>query len=172
MPVFAALMYGQGGQKTDILLTGGGGIDRLCRRLQVMGAKARVYTWDQAQQIMVDVKAQPVGTRIVVGGTSLGANEAPMAATFLSGRRVDLIFGIQPSLLGRKNLVPANVTHAMCFYAPWWNFFGAVLGNYQWQLALGNRATRLEMAYSLSSHPGSNEERVQAAIATEVKKLL
>ncbi len=173
MSLYAAIMYGQGDDAVDIALTAGG-IDRLAGRVRALpGVTCDVMHWNEAGLIATKIKMLPDDTRVVIGGTSLGANESPYAAS-LCGRAVDFMFGIQPSIYGRKNLVPGNVRSAWYCYQPWGLAVGIGFGygSYQWELAPGNRITKIQSAYSFVSHPGSNDEKTQVTILDRIKLLL
>lgn len=171
--VVAFLSYGQGGQPVDIALSGGG-IDRLASRIRSLGITCHVHNWDEAILITSKIKSLPADTKIIVGGTSLGANEAPRIGALLKTRTIDFMFGIQPSKYGVYNLVTSNVKRAMYFYQPWWFIFGLSqgFGSYQWQKASGNKLTVMLSAYSFASHPGSNHEATQNYILAEIRKLV
>lgn len=174
MNTYIAMMYGQGGQAVDIGLTGGG-MDRLAKRISALGKdyQCEQFNWDQANIIAEKIKKLSSDTKIVIGGTSLGANETPRACSYLKGQAIDLIFGIQPSIYGAKNLVPSNVKQATFWYQPWGLAAGIGLGygSYQWELMLGNKTTKLTSAYTFVSHPGSNSESIQSAIIEAILKL-
>jgi hypothetical protein len=167
--------YGQGNEAVDDLLTlSTGGIDRLASRIRLLGVEVDVQRWYDAQEIYDEVRATPPDIKIIIGGTSLAANETPLNASYVYPRKVDYIFGIQPSLLGRKNPIPANVLRARCFVTPLWapTSLWWFLGAYSWQLAVGNKITKLKVDKTFASHPGSNDETVQSAIVADIEEVL
>lgn len=171
---FVAISYGQGGQGVDAVLSGGGGIDRLASRIRSLGPSVEcvVYNWDQAQKIYDKVKSLPNDVQIVIGGTSLGANETPRNAAYLAPRVVHYAFGIQPSLYGRKNLLPPNVRKALCIYNPWWAPTSFGFGSYCWSKAPGNLMTKLYTCNTYAPHPGSNVQWVQDMVVADIARLV
>lgn len=168
--IFVALMYGQGGQATDIMLSGDG-LGHLATRIRNLSSAIGCpppFTWDQAAVISRVIQKLPDSSAIVIGGASLGANEAPRAAS-AAERKVDLVFGIQPSLMGVHNLVTKNVDKAVCFFNPI-PFFA--LGAYQYKRAADNQHTAMIPHYTYAMHPGDNVQWIQDKILAEIKALL
>lgn len=169
--VTAFISYGQGGAGLDWLLSFGG-TSRLNARAYALGVDTPgPYSWDQARAIADKIKALPADARVVVGGTSLGANEAPRIGTLVGRRPIDFMFGIQPSLFGAKNSVTPNVKRAMFFRNPVWPITMG-LGAYQWVRAPGNHATTLIEQTSYAPHPGDNVQWIQDVILAEIRKLM
>lgn len=170
--VFVAISYGQGGAMLDAFLSFDG-TGQLNQRVRGLGCDAPgPFEWDQPYTIAAKIKALPADTKIVVGGTSLGANEAPRVGALVGARTIDFMFGIQPSMYGVKNLITPNVKRATFFYNPPWFPIGLGLGSYQWQAAPGNRRTVITPCQTYAPHPGDNVGWIHDAIVSEIKKLM
>lgn len=130
------------------------------------------FEWFQIETIAELVKKVPDKDKIVVGGTSLGANEAPRIAAMVAPRRIAYLFGIQPSKLGERNLIPSNVSVARTWRCPWyWPFSSAGLGMYQWELKPSNSITKLYVENTLAIHPGDYVESIQQTILADIANL-
>lgn len=171
--LYIALSYGQGGGIIDGLLSfNGTGV--LNSKIAALGSTVSApgpYSWSEASTIASKIKGLPTSTRVIIGGTSLGANEAPRIGAMINNRAIDFMFGIQPSLYGAKNAITANVKLAMFFRNPIWPItlgFGA----YRWVRAAGNRTTNLIEQTSYAPHPGDNVPWIHDAILYEIKNLL
>lgn len=176
MKLYAAMMYGQGGKGVDVLLNGGqSGIDRLAKRTRLLHSEivCDVFEHSQTQAIFDRIRALPPNVGVVIGGTSLGANNSPVVAASLT-RLVDFMFGIQPSVYGAKQKVTANVKRTNVWYQPWGFAIGIGFGfgSYNWERAPGNNVTTMNSMHTYTSHPGSNDENIQLAILDRIRKLL
>jgi hypothetical protein len=175
-------IYGQGGKSVDAVLSG----DGLGYMQQVLDAIPGVeahdpivvqpapqygaFSWDAGAEIARQVRKLPLMDKLVIGPcVSLGANEGPLICESLLGfRDVDLLIGIQPSMFGRKNLVPSNVIKAVCIYNPIY-FMTWGLGAYLWELKPNNTRTRLIPVTSWWPHPGDNNKSVRDRVTSEVE---
>lgn len=142
------IMYGMGGAAFDPA----GGERTLVKLLNDIGIKTAQspYQYSDIQKIVDAIHADK-SDKIIIGGDSLGACNTPYAAQYC-GRHVDYIFGFQPSIYGAHVPVTPNVKEAHCIYNP--NFietFG--LGAYKWELAPGNKQTRLLITEHHAPHP-------------------
>lgn len=163
------ISYGQGGKSVDVALGLGSGIDLLHRRVVALGVEsARPRSWHEFEKIAGEIQELPPDAKVVIGGTSLGANMAPWIAATVYPRPIELIFGVQPSLYGTRNPISKNVRRALCIYNPNW-FLTLGLGGYQWERAPNNHQTVLVTRTSYASHPGINVASVQEAVLAEIR---
>ncbi len=172
--LYVALSYGQGGGLVDGLLSfnGTGALrDKIAALGRNVSTPQYPTSWNESSAIASKIKGLPTSTLIAIGGTSLGANEAPRIGASINNRPVDFMFGIQPSLYGAKNAVTANVKRAMFFRNPIWPITMG-LGAYQWQRAAGNHSTVLIEQATYAPHPGDNVPWIHEAILGEIRKLI
>lgn len=174
--VFVALSYGQGGGAVDRMLNGGvDGVQVMAERLRAAGAEVRVFQWYEGKEVVKAIADLPASTAAVIAGVSLGANEAPRNAANLSGRTIELLFGIQASEQGGRNAVESNVARAVSIYVPglygWLIGWVVGLGHYRWELAPGNRKTSLEYRTTYAPHPGDNLAWVHDLLVAEVGRI-
>lgn len=165
----AFVCYGQGGAVVGPLLALGDGPKTIAARLRGIGWDVTLHHWDDGAEIAQAVKALPQSARIIIGGTSLGANEAPNTA-LLCKRFITMIFGVQPSAYGRRNQVPANVERALCFYNPM-PLLTLGFGAYAWSRAPGSKAT-LYTWQSYATHPGDTVPWIHDAIAQHARAIM
>lgn len=139
--VRAWISYGLGGSLWDPP----SGERQLVTRCKAIGINvmSSPYYWDDFDQVISEILASPKDAKIIVGGDSLGANEAPAIAKSLTySRHIDLLFGFQSSEYGVQVDIPPNVLKAVCVYNPiWLETIG--LGDDPWRLAAGNKTTKL-----------------------------
>lgn len=149
--VHAFVSFGLGGAALDP----SGGEAQLVSRLKTIGVETADsrYNWSDSQIIVDRCLALPKDDKLVIGGDSLGDNEALQIANVLNGRRdIDLLFGFQRSEYGVQFGVPANVVKAVEIYNPvWLETLG--LGDDPWVLAPGNRRTLLRNIPIEAAHP-------------------
>lgn len=146
----AFISYGMGGVAFDPPA----GERQLVSRLKAIKVNTHKspYEWSDINNIALEVGKIPIIEKIIVGGDSLGANEAPHIAKLVK-RNIDLLFGFQPSQWGEHVQIPSNVKDAWCIYNPAWaETMG--LGNYPWSLEPGNHTTRLHLIPIHMPHPG------------------
>ena len=157
----------------DVLLTAGG-TKRLQRRMAELGVEVRgPFGAKEELRIAQQIQSLPTEVKVVVGGSSLGANAAPRIGAMVCPREIDLMFGIQPSLWARrKGRVTANVKRAVYFYVPWYWPVTFGLGQYRWKRQEGNTVTTLVEWPTYMTHPGNNVESVQGRILAELRRLV
>src|ERR1700686_4506305 len=163
---FAWLSYGLGGQVLDPA----GGEVLLTQKIKALGINvgASPYLYSDVQTICSEILATPPGSIIIVGGDSLGANNAPYIATAIrASRGVDYLFGFQPSVWGYHSTVPPSVVEALCIYNPTWVETGG-LGDYPWPLATGNRRTKISYIKNSDPHPGDGDVAMQDVILADI----
>lgn len=151
MSVRAWISFGLGGAVFDPA----SGETELVARCKSIGVDVRgsPYQWSDIAEIANDIVATPDGTRIVVGGDSLGANEAPQIAQLVRHRKgIDLLFGFQRSEYGVQVAVPKNVIKAVNVYNPIW-LETVGLGDDPWTLEDGNSRTVLRSIPIEAAHP-------------------
>ena len=176
MSVFAWISYGLGGQVLDPA----GGEVLLTQKIKALGVNvgSSPYLYSDVQTICDEILTTPEGSVIIVGGDSLGANNAPYIATAIRAQRgVDYLFGFQPSVWGYHSEIPPSVVTALCIYNPnWVETFG--LGDYPWPLMAGNTRTKGARGrpdiYMTNSdpHPGDNDPIMHDVIISDIKVLL
>ncbi len=170
MRAFAFVSYGMGGAALDPA----GGEVVLVAKIKALGVDVgqSPYLYSDVQLISNAILATPEGSIIIVGGDSLGANNAPYIATSIRARRgVDYLFGFQPSVWGYHSTVPASVVEALCIYNPTWiETFG--LGDYAWPLEGGNHRTKIRYIQNSDPHPGDSDPAMQAVIVADIKRII
>ena len=157
---FAFVSYGMGGAALDPA----GGEVALVAKIKALGVDvgASPYLYTDTQTIADAILATPAGSVIILGGDSLGANNAPFIATSIRTKRgIDYLFGFQPSLWGLHSTVPKSVVECLCIYnSNWLETFG--LGDYPW------RAT---VTASLKSQIASVQASPKAQVTVSDPKL-
>jgi hypothetical protein len=146
----ALLSYGMGGKLVEWWPSG---LRQLVLRLRAIGFDTfdSPYNWYQVNQLDAIIDRVPMGVPIVIGGSSLGDNEANDVAR-RTKRKIDYQIGFQDSTYGIQIGVPANVVAADNFYNPsWWATFG--LGYGKWARAPGNNVTVLRNIPLNQPHP-------------------
>lgn len=166
----AWVSYGLGGQAFDPA----GGEVALVAKIAALGVNCgdSPYLYSDVQTIVNGILAAPAGTKIILGGDSLGANNAPYIATALLGKRkIDYMFGFQPSVWGYHGTVTENVVEYLCIYNPnWLETFG--LGDYPWPVADGNKITKGRYIMNSDPHPGDSDVAMQATIIKDIKRVI
>jgi hypothetical protein len=109
---FVVLLEGLGGRHTSR------GIHSLQKKLTaipntIVPAPIAQHSWRSAVQL---IEKQELGTKIVVVGYSLGANNSTYVAR--SVKHVDGLIAIQPSVWGRATAIGDNVDRAIEIYNP------------------------------------------------------
>ena len=170
MSAFAFVSYGMGGAPLDP----NGGEVTLVQKIKALGVNvgASPYLYSDVQMICSAILATPAGSVIIIGGDSLGANNAPYIATAIRALRgVDYLFGFQPSVWGYHSTVPRSVVQALCIYNPNW-FETIGLGDYPWPLEAGNTRTKLRYITNSDTHPGDSDVAMQDEIIADIKKII
>lgn len=122
-------MYGMGGHFTDP------GEDAFTARVKQtfpdINCHESPYNDQQAGEIAALIDDLPPDDGVLVQGTSLGANNTPVACGYTK-HTIDGAFGFQASLYGYHSSLTANVKFAFLFYSfnpsPW-----PGLGAYIWR---------------------------------------
>jgi|SRR6478672_13202270 len=172
--VYMWASFGQFGQAADPVT----GIRQLVARAKAIGVNVMhsPYQWFDANTIAAEVeqiKKNDPASKIIVGGASLGDNEAVEIANLLKGKcDIDLLFGFQRSRFGRQFQLPANVVKAIEIHDP--NILTDPFGDDPWVRAAGNTRTDLRNIPIDALHPGDfgpgqdivfNAIKVLAAVA-------
>lgn len=167
----ACILFGLGGAPFDPA----GGEVVLCGKIKALGIDiaGSPYQCTDSQPIAdVLTKAHAAGSKLILGGDSLGANNSPYIAQSLRALLgIDYMFGFQPSLYGLHCPITPNVIVARCIYNP--NpieTFG--LGAYEWQLADGNKRTRLIVTTNSDFHPGDDDVAMQNLVLADIQKAI
>lgn len=95
------------------------GLDVLAGKLRKLGANIEVlpsFGFSQWRAIVADIKKQPVDTRIVIFGHSMGANRTAAAAAALGNRTVDLIAAFDPTIWYPSQPIGSNVNEVLWFH--------------------------------------------------------
>jgi hypothetical protein len=167
---YAFISYGMGGAALDPA----GGEVVLTRKIKALGVNvmSSPYLYSDVQTIANLILESPETAKIIVGGDSLGANNAPWIGQALNGKRkIDYMFGFQPSIWGAHIELTANVTQALCIWNPTWaETFG--LGYYQWQRTAGNTTTDLRYIANSDAHPGDSDVAMQNVILGDIKRIV
>jgi len=170
MATYAAVLYGMGGKTVDQILSGDG-TGKLVLKMQAAGIKARLFDYHEITLVMERIKAQPAGTRIIIGGTSLGACNSPLIGARVYPRVVDYMFGIQPSVWGGRFDYSSNVMIARCIYNPVWLMtFG--LGARVLVPAAGNAKTLVLYSTHYDLHPGDASAATHSIILHDIESLV
>jgi hypothetical protein len=165
MSAFAAIIYGLGGGWLDPA----GGETQLVARFKAIGIETgnSPYNYYDSQPIY-DFLSPHVGHFRIIIGDSLGACNAPGYAGMF--KSIDYIAGFQPSWYGAHIPVPAVVKRAHCIYDPYWIDTGG-LGAYEWEVAPGNKTTKLLVTAHRGAHP-DDYGYSQDIVFNEVKALV
>jgi len=167
MKVYAAVIYGFGGKTVSQILSGDG-TGKLVLKMQALGIKARLFDHYETTLVAERIRAQEPDTKIIIGGTSLGACNSPLVG-LRAGRQVDYMFGIQPSLYGIRADYSPNVAVARCIYNPVW-FLTFGLGARVLVPADGNTTTVVKYTKSYALHPGDAGADVHYTILNDLRE--
>jgi len=167
----ACVMFGLGGAAFDPA----GGEVVLCRKIAALGVEIAGSPYQETDRdaiIAVLTAAHAKGHKLIIGGDSLGANNAPaIAAAVRHQMGVDYIFGFQPSLYGGHNQISPNVIRARCIYNP--NFFETGgLGAYKWEPMDGNARTKLAVITTTDFHPGDDDVAMQQLVLNDITRII
>jgi hypothetical protein len=128
----------------------------------------------EVQECANDLIHAPANAIRMVVGTSLGACNCTVAATYAKAVIIHGIFGFQASSAGADWPIPSNVLFAHEFYNPAWPFgtiMTGVLGTLAWHKAKGNARTTLILSTQYAFHPGETP-RARAAFLAEIKRIV
>ena len=165
-PVIGRGMYGMWGPVTD---HGEVEFSQKVRALgvDIAGSPYRDY---QVDQIVADFTAAPAGSILLLWGSSLGANNCPVVASYAPNIVINGMWGFQASLYGSQVPIPSNVLYAHEAFNPNWIETGG-LGAYQWVKAAGNAVTSLYTTPTSDGHPGETEA-MQAKFLAEIGRVI
>ncbi len=127
----------------------------------------------EVHKVADDLMHAPQDAVRLVVGTSLGACNCPVAATYAKNVTIHGIFGFQASANGADWPIPPNVLFAHEFYAPGWlgTIITGGLGTLAWHKAAGNKVTNLILSKEYAMHPGETP-RARAAFLAEIKRIV
>jgi hypothetical protein len=121
--------------------------------------------------IVAEILALPADPApvVLVGGTSLGSNNAPIVGQSVAPHVVHGVFGFQASVWGAHSEVTSNVLFAHLFYSELFTNFG--LGAYIWPKAAGNTVTNLYTDRRDLPHPGDTDLSSQDTFLAEMRRI-
>lgn len=127
----------------------------------------------EVQEVANDLLKAPNDAVRQLVGTSLGACNCTVAATYAKEVTIHGMFGFQASKNGADWPIPSNVLFAHEFYAPGW--LGAIisggLGTLAWHKAPGNTRTTLILTAQYALHPGETP-KARGAFLAEIKRIV
>jgi dienelactone hydrolase len=124
------------------------GLVDLANELKAMpDVEVATYLHQSWRSLVDDINRQPKGTRILIVGYSLGANNAILVANNVS--YVDSIVALQPSMLTSKDSLTGSVGKVIEIYNPnpWMTFGG--MGSQKLE------APNIEYVVNNDTHPGA-----------------
>lgn len=171
-------LYGMWGPVTD---PGARVMTSRMAELPGINMHASPYRDYQVNEIVDAILATPADSTILLCGTSLGSNNAPVVASYLYARDpkrvVHGIWGFQASEWGaRAGVVDSypgvtkNVLFAHLAYST--NPVNAGLGSYRWKKAPGNDVTTLLDFDTFDVHPGDGNVAVQDKFLAEMARVI
>ncbi len=160
-------IYGMGGHLTDP------GEDYFTARVKAeiphIHTHASPYGDQQTGEIAAFIDTLAPEDIIFVQGTSLGANDAPVAASYTK-HRIDGVFGFQASLYGYHSSLTANVQFAHLIYSynpiPW-----PGLGAYLWRVGTMHPPSYHATPHHIP-HPGDYDIGDQNKFIGEMKRII
>ncbi len=161
-------MYGMGGHNTDP------GEEWFTSRVKAEIPEINVhgspYSDEDVNLIASEIEKLPDTDTVLVCGTSLGANNAPVVGA-RTKHTIHGMFGFQASEWGYHSRVTSNVLYAHLFYS-----FNPIplplLGAYQWRRAVGNTVTNLHLTPKHLPHPGDYDVPSQNVFLAEIKRIV
>jgi len=137
--------------------------------------QASPYRDYDVNTIVASICALPPEAKVLIWGSSLGANNAPVVASYVysqqPSRVINGIWGFQASLYGAQVPITRNVLFAHEAYNPApIETFG--LGAYRWTKADGNAITNVYYTTNNDLHPGDGDENVQNMFLAEMKRVV
>lgn len=162
--------YGQGGWIVDRALSWDGS-GRLGRRIEAMGVKVVMGTYDGFFTTAGPIKALPEDVGIILGGTSLGACNVGWYGLAIWRRPVEYAFAIQPSIYGERHDIPENVKECLCIYGGY-SPFSLGLGNRKLVPTAGNTKTKMRYQITWRPHPGDGFPEVQDQIIADIRRVM
>jgi len=172
MTAYGFGMYGWLGQSADR------GEDQFSRRVAAelgVNVGASPYQEYDVNNIVTAILALPSDAPVIVWGTSLGANNAPVVAANVYGlnpnRIIHGIWGFQASQFGAHLGIPPNVLFAHLTSSD--NPIPLPgLGSYRWVKAEGNTVTNLYLDTVNDPHPGDGNAAVQNKYLDEMRRVI
>jgi len=142
---------------------------------------ASPYRDYDVNMIVEEILKLPPEAPVILWGTSLGANNAPVVAAYVNLRNPDRIihgiWGFQASVWGAKARpgtvypgITKNVRFAHLAYST--NPLNAGLGAYVWEKAPGNKTTNLYAFDTKELHPGDGDVNVQDMFLAEMGRVI
>ncbi len=180
MTVHGFYLYGMWGPITDPgaqVMT-----QRMGSELGPINMHESPYRDYDVNTIVAEILALPPGDIVLVGGTSLGSNNAPVVGAYIylqnAKRLIHGMWGFQASSYGEEagNTpsypgITANVLFAHLAYST--NPLPLPgLGTYEWQLASGNTTTNYDKFDSGQPHPGDGYVPDQDKFIAEMKRII
>jgi hypothetical protein len=179
MTAYGFGMYGLGGTFTD---PGESGFSARVRDELGVDIGDSPYRDYDVNTIAAKIMALPADAPIILWGTSLGANNTPVAAAYVYAqnprRIIHGIWGFQASIYGARPQVgtsydgiPPNVlfAHLTSSDKP---IPLPGLGAYRWVKAPGNAMTNLHLDTVDDPHPGDGNVAVQTKYLAEMKRVI
>jgi hypothetical protein len=130
----------------------------------VPDVEVATYQHQSWRSLVDDINRQPKGTRILIVGYSLGANNAILVAN--NTGYVDEIIALQPSMLTTQDALTGKVGKIIEIYNPnpWMTFGG--MGSQKLD------APNIEYIVNNDSHPGAQfSEQFRSIVKTELARL-
>jgi hypothetical protein len=118
--------------------------------------------------IVAEILRLPLTAVVLIWGTSLGANNAPIVAQY-ARRRIDGVFGFQASIWGAHGYVTSNVKHAHLISSD--NPMNGGLGAYRWIDSTGKPGVVSYTTRNLP-HPGDTDQWSQDLFLGEMKAII
>jgi hypothetical protein len=141
------------------------GLVQLADELKTMpDVEVATYQHQSWKALVDDINRQPKGTRILIVGYSLGANNAVLVANNTS--YVDSIIALQPSMLTSQESLTGKVGKIIEIYNPnrWMTFGG--MGSQKLD------APNIEYIVNNDSHPGAQfNEQFHSVVKSELARL-
>jgi hypothetical protein len=123
----------------------------------------------EVNQIAMDLNNAPPNAILLLWGSSLGANNCPVVATYAPHVVIHGMWGFQASLYGAQVPIPANVLFAHEVYSSIVMTGG--LGAYEWGRTTDNHVTNLYLSKRYDFHPGETSP-VMAMFIAEMKRVI
>lgn len=166
MNIYGFGLYGMGGYLTDPIEYS------FSKRVESLGVNIsnspyRDYEYTTISSI---INSLPQNVKIILWGSSLGANNLPYICSLVKNRIIDGIWGFQASLYGMRYPIPQNVQFAHEVYNSSVLETGG-LGAYKWVKANNNKTTNLYLSDRHDMHPGETEASQEMFLA-EMRRVI
>lgn len=160
------------------------GIFRFTRRVAAedfVNVDGSPYRDFDVNKVVDLILAKPVGSPILLTGTSLGCNNLPIVAAYLymkdPSRIIHGMWGFQASIWGAKAIdgtdyhgIPPNVLFAHLTSSD--NPVNAGLGAYRWVKTADNNVTDLVLDRNWDLHPGDGDVETQNQYLREMREAI